>query len=239
MELSPGSFAAKDGWDDLPGCFTRFKEPGFLFLTPARPDFILNGNGEDMRFDLVLGGSRSGKSDFAERLAGRAGEKVTYIATAPALDEEMAERVRRHREIRPLAWSTVEEPLRVAGLIRAAAPGRVFLLDCVGAWVTNMLLDENFPAPSGPDGRKEEAILAEVRRLLAALEESGCRLIAVTNEVGWGLVPEYPLGRAFRDVAGRVNQLLASAAGNVYLCVAGLTIELKALACHQTGGIIS
>lgn len=194
-------------------------------------------DGEDMKFELVIGGSRSGKSEFAERLAGR-GESVTYIATAPVLDEEMLDRVRRHKERRPLFWSTVEEPLRVVDVIRNGAPGQLFLLDCVGTWITNMLLDENFPAPSTPDGRKEEAILAEVRRLLAASEETGCQLIAVANEVGWGLVPEYPLGRAFRDIAGRVNQLLASAAENVYLCVAGLTVELKALACHQTGGVI-
>jgi adenosylcobinamide kinase/adenosylcobinamide-phosphate guanylyltransferase len=208
------------------------------------------------RLILVLGGARGGKSTFAERLAARLAGAVTYLATSEANDPEMAARRAAHRAARPAAWTTVECPLDVGAAVRdgasvtagaadASASVRVFLLDCVTLWVSNLLLadaDLGGTAPEGQGnfdhspitGEVEGAATARVDRavddLLLAVRETGATLVAVSNEVGFGVVPEYPLGRLFRDELGRVNRRLAEAADEVYLLVAGIPLELKALA---------
>ena len=203
------------------------------------------------RLALVLGGARGGKSTFAERLvAARAGDApVVYIATSEPNDHEMTARVAAHRRSRAGAWTTVECPLEVAAAVRSAAAGLstppVFLLDCVTFWVSNLLFAAGDLGGTVPEGlgnfdkafiarEVEEAaaarIGAAVDDLLAALGETGASLVAVSNEVGLGVVPEYPIGRLYRDELGRANRRLADAAGEVYLLVAGIPIELKALA---------
>lgn len=198
-----------------------------------------------MTLYLVTGGARSGKSRFAEqlaeRLAGYGGEaaesaaigrRLVYVATMQALDEETSERIRRHRERRASAWETVEEPYRpesiVGNVCTQQGSSAVLLVDCVTLWLSNLLLDEEgrdrWALPEVQDELAERA--EHLARVAAA---SSCPVILVTNEVGDSLVPEYPLGRVFRDLAGRVNQILAQHAEEVYLTVCGIPVSLRAL----------
>lgn len=181
---------------------------------------------------LTLGGSRSGKSEIAEKMAGDLGSRVVYVATAAARDEEMAERIKIHRARRPAGWETVEEEKDVLGVISRGRPGEVFLLDCVTVWVTNLLLDENTPGPGAVLAEKKEYILAQAIQL-AETVKTGAHLLAVSNEVGLGIVPDYPLGREFRDIAGLVNQALAARADQVFFTVAGIPLELKSLSRYE------
>ncbi|OPZ85467.1 MAG: Bifunctional adenosylcobalamin biosynthesis protein CobP [bacterium ADurb.Bin429] len=180
---------------------------------------------------LILGGARSGKSTFAERFAAAHGGRVTYLATAQAYDEEMAARIAKHRSERPADWRTVECPLDAAAAIRAhAAETDCYLLDCLTLLVSNLLLVDEATA--------DDRIRSATDALLAAYHEAEADLLLVSNEVGLGLVPEYPLGRAYRDALGRVNQRLAAEADRVYFLIAGLPVEVKALAeaMHQLPG---
>lgn len=172
---------------------------------------------------FVLGGARSGKSRFAQELAADAGPRVTYIATAEAGDAEMAERIRRHRADRPAAWRTVEEPLSIARAIRQFAPDSDgVLVDCLTLFVTNVLL-----AAGGRLQTAEERVESEIAELVSAGREAPGRIVVVSNEVGLGLVPEYPLGRTFRDIAGRANQQVAANADAVYFMVAGIPMRVR------------
>ena len=163
---------------------------------------------------LILGGARSGKSAYAETLL--AGHPLpVYLATAEAGDEEMAERIRLHRQRRAQAWTTVEAPLDLAGALRAhALPGRAVLVDCVTLWVSNLM-------GAGRD------VAAEADRLAAALPTLGAPTVLVANEVGLGIVPDNALARAFRDHAGRLNQRLAQLCQRVVFLAAGLPLMLK------------
>jgi adenosyl cobinamide kinase/adenosyl cobinamide phosphate guanylyltransferase/uncharacterized protein YlxP (DUF503 family) len=165
---------------------------------------------------LVTGGARSGKTLFAESLADTSAG-VVYLATALPIDEEMAARIARHRARRPAHWETVEEPLDLGGAAKRIASEAVLLVDCLGVWVANLLA-----------GDTEEALVYEkVNGFLQAVGERQGRTVAVTNEVGMGIVPPYPLGRLFRDILGRVNQQVAEAADTVYLLVCGIPIRIK------------
>ena len=178
---------------------------------------------------LVLGGARSGKSTTAERMA-RGGERVLFIATAEALDEAMHRRIASHRRYRPEHWDTLEEPIHLNRAVRPIIDRYdTFILDCLTLWVSNLLL-ENEEAPGA-----ESMILETVRRLLDLIDAAGGRWILVSNEVGQGIVPSSPLGREYRDVLGRVNQLVASRADKAYLMVAGLALELKSLEDRSSG----
>jgi len=180
---------------------------------------------------LVLGGARSGKSSFAERLAKKSGLEVIYVATSEIKDEEMALRVKKHRAQRPAHWYTVEEPLHPEKEIdKISGRSRIILLDCLTLWVSNLLLHPELPCPGAGFNEKETYILEKTRALLELLCEKNTSAILVSNEVGWGIVPENPLARLYRDIAGRVNQLCADYASRVYLTVAGLPVELKNLA---------
>lgn len=169
-----------------------------------------------LRKIFVLGGARSGKSSFAERLAVECGEPVLYVATATATDAEMAERIARHRAQRPSTWRTLEAPTGIARRLAsdAGAVGTLVVEDLT-------LLLSNLMA-SKPEGAENHAI-GEVEAVLAL----DAHVIMVSNEVGMGIVPEYALGRHFRDALGRVNQATAAACGEVYLLVAGLPLRLK------------
>lgn len=165
---------------------------------------------------LVIGGARSGKSSYAERQAQESGLRVTYIATCEARDQEMSERIAHHRDRRPAEWRTVEEPLLLAdALRREAAADTCVMLDCLTLWLTNVLLAES-------PGREEE-----IDKLLAALPALPGRILLVSNEVGWGIVPENALARRFRDEQGRLNQRIAALADEVTLVAAGLPLKLK------------
>jgi adenosylcobinamide kinase/adenosylcobinamide-phosphate guanylyltransferase len=167
------------------------------------------------RVTLVLGGARSGKSRYAEALIEQASPVSLYLATAQALDDEMAERIRHHRARRGARWTTVEEPLDLAPRLRAEARGeQPILVDCLTLWLANLL-----EASRDAD--------AETAALLEALPDLGVPLIFVANEVGLGIVPENALARAFRDHAGRLNQALAARAERVVFIAAGLPLLLK------------
>ena len=164
---------------------------------------------------LVLGGARSGKSAFAERLiAGTAATRI-YLATATAGDDEMRERITHHRARRGGGWRTIEEPLTlVDALSREDHAGNAILIDCLTLWLSNLM-------HAGKDAD------AESRQLAALLRETRATIVLVSNEVGLGLVPETPLGRAFRDAQGRLNQVVGAAVSNVAFIAAGLPIWLK------------
>lgn len=164
---------------------------------------------------LVLGGARSGKSNYALRLAERHWQRPLYLATAEVKDAEMARRVQAHRQARGAHWRCREEPLELATAL-ASADGDGLLVDCLTLWLTNVILKEGLD--SYPKRRQT---------LLEALGACRQNLILVSNEVGMGIVPEHELGRSFRDLAGWFNQDLAALATNVVLVVAGLPLALK------------
>jgi adenosylcobinamide kinase/adenosylcobinamide-phosphate guanylyltransferase len=180
---------------------------------------------------FILGGARSGKSAYAQRLAEElGGASVAYVATAEAGDDEMRARIDTHRAERPAGWRTVEAP-RLDGIDLAAAAwdARVVLLDCVTLLVSNAVIAAGDDADSAV---AEAAAGREVDALLRAYEEGDATWIVISNEVGMGLVPPYPLGRVYRDALGRANQRIAATASRVVLMVAGLPWELKRQ-CHS------
>ena len=180
-----------------------------------------------MTCELILGGARSGKSREAERRAAESGLAVTVIATAEALDDEMVARIRRHQADRPAAWRTVEAPVALADTLRLeAAPGRCVIVDCLTLWLSN-LLAEAHTLPAGATAEDLPLFRRERDALLAALPTLSGHIIFVANEVGLGLVPETPLGRLFRDEAGRLNQAVAALCPRVVFVAAGLPLVLK------------
>lgn len=175
---------------------------------------------------LILGGARSGKSAYAERLAHERGGAVLFVATATAGDAEMAQRIAAHRADRPAAWQTLEAPTGVASAVAITnSAADTILLDCVTLLVSNLLLAHE----AADEAAIGQAIDAEIAALLARIDATAATWIAVSNEVGMGLVPPYPLGRAYRDLLGRVNARLATRADRAYLLVAGLPLDLKRL----------
>ncbi|ESR00560.1 adenosylcobinamide kinase [Stutzerimonas chloritidismutans AW-1] len=167
--------------------------------------------------ELILGGARSGKSRFAERLAADSGLAVTYIATSQPLDGEMTERIAHHRERRPAHWTLVEEPLQLVRVLREqAAANRCLLVDCLTLWLTNLLMLD------------DAARLAEERdALLECLDGLPGRILLVSNETGLGVVPLGELTRRYVDEAGWVHQAVAERAQRVTFMVAGLPMTLK------------
>ncbi len=181
---------------------------------------------------LILGGARGGKSTFAENLARQSDpQSVLYVATAEPMDDEMRDRIAVHRADRPVGWMTLEAPRQLSQRIPAALTGRsVVLIDCMTILVSNMLLDQG----DGVAARVvEAAVMVEIDALLALVRQTDATWILVSNEVGLGLVPPYPLGRLYRDVLGRVNQRLAADADRVVFVAAGLPLELKPQQQHK------
>lgn len=168
---------------------------------------------------LITGGARSGKSSFAQTLCEGA-ETVTYIATARPEDEEMRRRIARHRQARPESWITVEAPLELPDAVNRTR-SRVVLIDCVTVWLSNLLFEWRDQGQDEIERRSREA----VSLLIASAQ--GRHVLAVSNEVGFGIVPDSPVGRQFRDLQGFVNQQLAAAANTVYLVVSGIPLRIK------------
>ena len=180
---------------------------------------------------FILGGARSGKSSYAERLAAQHGGAVLYVATARAWDDDMAARIARHKADRPAHWSTLEAPLQVGEAVsqwlrNAPELPAVVLLDCLTLLANNVLV--SMPEDIRPE-QAEAALAPEIAALTAAIKASGLDWIVVSNEVGLGIVPAYALGRVFRDALGGANRTLASHADRVYATVAGMALELRSL----------
>ncbi len=176
----------------------------------------------DSKVILVLGGARSGKSLYAQQLATKLGDRVLFIATGTPTDEEMRRRIELHQKARPNTWRTLEVPTGVAKAIgEHIADADVVIVDCLTLLVSNLMDDahniEDMDA-------LENQITNELSQLL---EQKKANLIIVSNEVGMGVVPVYPVGRAYRDLLGRANQFIAERADRVYLMIAGIPQNLK------------
>ena len=179
---------------------------------------------------LVLGGARSGKSTFAEKLAKKIGGKsVTYIATAEALDQEMEERIAHHKSQRPGDWETIEEPIDIYQAIQGIDNKQTVLIDCLTLYISNLLLKEEPDEELDLEQKKQQEadIVENIKQILKYTEKNNIDLIIVSNEVGQGLVPSYEMGRLFRDISGRANQFIAKKANKVYLTVAGFPLDLN------------
>jgi len=172
---------------------------------------------------FITGGARSGKSRFAEELAHRFGAPLGYLATARAEDEEMAERIRKHRMRRGDAWQTMEEPFHLSrALADCDGTCKAVLVDCLTLWLSNLLFHyEEMQEDS------EAHIMEDVRRLAATMSGMRTPVIVVSNEVGQGIVPENRLARRFRDISGQANQLLAAMADEVHMVISGIPLRLK------------
>ncbi len=181
---------------------------------------------------LITGGARSGKSSYAEKLAKELGGNVLYIATSIPFDEEMKLRVKRHKESRPPEWDTFEGYKGLGRVI--SEKGSLYkgiLLDCITVMVTNLLLEYTGMEGSGCSNedfeKAEKEIEKEIAELMEGIGKSEASVIIVTNELGSGIVPENPLARAFRDIAGRMNQYIAERCDEVYITVCGIPLKLK------------
>lgn len=167
---------------------------------------------------LVLGGVRSGKSRYAQQLAARA-DRVVFVATATACDEEMHRKIERHRQNRPAGWLTIEEPLELPQVLAKHAPDHdAMVVDCLTLYTANLLKAA---------GGSHEIVAHRMNELCAALRSAECPIVLVSNEVGSGVVPASESGRAFRDWLGEINQSVAAVADDVVLMVAGLPLALK------------
>ncbi|MBI4927602.1 MAG: bifunctional adenosylcobinamide kinase/adenosylcobinamide-phosphate guanylyltransferase [Anaerolineae bacterium] len=173
---------------------------------------------------FILGGARSGKSAYAQQIAEESGQSVLFVATATAGDDEMRQRIANHRASRPQHWHTLEAPLQVGEQIAKAPAADIVLLDCLTLLANNVL----FSLPEDPsEAQFQHAMDREIEGILTAWRASTSRWLVISNEVGLGLVPAYPLGRLYRDVLGRANQQVARAADQVLLLVAGLPLKIK------------
>ena len=174
---------------------------------------------------LILGGARSGKSSYAQRLAAESGKPVTFVATAQALDEEMSARIQKHRAERPADWETLEIPLDITSQLHDIK-SNVVILDCITLLISNLLMQ------FVKDDLVEEApfmtaVQKEINELISVLSAQGHDWLIVSNEVGLGLVPPYQMGRVYRDAIGWANQRLAREADKVIFMVAGIPTTIK------------
>ena len=204
------------------------------------------------KFILILGGARSGKSKFAQSMADELGGKVLFVATGEPLDEEMTSRIEEHKRIRPKTWRTLEISIRVGqSLKEQLGDAEVVLLDCLTLLVSNILTNqggkssrhsEPFASPViasvakqshnaqdrlGEAISKEEEVMAEIEDLVECIGAYEGNFIVVSNEVGLGLVPETKLGRVYRDLLGKANQILARHADEVYFMASGIPVKIK------------
>jgi adenosylcobinamide kinase/adenosylcobinamide-phosphate guanylyltransferase len=180
-----------------------------------------------MSYSFVLGGARSGKSTFAEKLALKIsrdlGLPVTYLATSQVIDKEMAERIERHQKRRSSQWRTVEEPMEVAAWLRENKEPQVILIDCISMLLNNWMFHEDCT---------DEHFIQRKYELVNACSTNGNSLVIVSNEVGQGLVPPDPISRRYRDWLGLLNQSLAEGADQMYYIVAGVPLDVRKWQSH-------
>lgn len=192
-------------------------------MEPLRKPFLVGlrlavrpAGKERMVYVFLIGGARSGKSSLAVKLAHRSQVEVTVVVTGTPSDPEMADRIRRHRAKRPVAWRVIEAPVDLTVALTAAEEGSFLVLDCLTLWVSNLMAD----------GKDEPEIVRAAEEVSAALARRSGDGVVVTNEVGSGIVPMTALARAYRDALGRVNSVFAETAARSLLVVAGRTLEL-------------
>lgn len=176
------------------------------------------------RIILITGGSRSGKSTYAQNVAESISGARTYIATCPYIDEEMEERIRKHKESRRASsWQTIEETIDLAGALRTSKESRVILVDCLTLWINNLM----YAAEQRGEGFSEEVISMLSKEIITISRDLAGTVIFVTNEVGLGIIPDNPLSRLYRDVAGRCNQIMAGCADTVIFMISGIPLIIK------------
>lgn len=182
-----------------------------------------------MKTILVTGGARSGKSDYAQDMAEKAGKQVLFVATAQARDEEMRRRIEAHRQARPASWRTLEVPNMVgAHIAHEIGDAGLILIDCITLLISNVIGE--FVSPSGDDvdiAPAEKMVSREMDELVDCFKQTAADFIIVTNEVGLGLVPDNKLGRVYRDFLGKANQRLAMFADEVHFMVSGIPLKIK------------
>jgi len=167
---------------------------------------------------LILGGARSGKSSYALEIAKKRHKKVAFIATCEPLDKEMEKRIAAHKNLRPKKWQTFEESKDIYGLLKRMGAGfELIIIDCLTLWVSNLLLK----------GQREKRLVDEIQRILDLLKKIKAKSVIVSNEVGLGIVPGNKLSRDFRDIAGKINQLVAKRAEEVIFMASGLPLKIK------------
>ena len=192
-----------------------------------------------MKSQIILcsGGARSGKSEFAERLALATAGRKAYVATGQAFDEEMIDRIKKHQERRGEIWNNFEVPLHLAKECQnISQTADVILIDCLTMFTTNHMMAHGSIQGQQDANQLEATVLTELETLLAAIKScEGKIVIFVTNEIGLGIVPDNKLARYFRDIAGRVNRTVATAADKLFLTISGVTIELKSQEVHING----
>ena len=192
-----------------------------------------------MKSQIILcsGGARSGKSEFAERLALATAGRKAYVATGQAFDEEMIDRIKKHQERRGEIWNNFEVPLHLAKEWQNISQSAdVILIDCLTMFTTNHMMAHGSIQGQQDANQLEAAVLTELESLLASIKScEGKTVIFVTDEIGLGIVPDNKLARYFRDIAGRVNRTVAAAADKLYLTISGVTIELKSQEVHING----
>lgn len=178
---------------------------------------------------LITGGARSGKSRYAQELALKLGKSVLFVATAEAGDEEMRRRIEEHRRTRPVDWYTLEVTTNVGSeILKQIGQAQVVIVDCITLLINNLLGHHADEASENIDAASfEKAVIGEIGELIDCMNRVDASFIVVTNEVGTGLVPANRLGRLYRDLLGKANQLLAERADEVYLMVAGLPVRIK------------
>jgi adenosylcobinamide kinase / adenosylcobinamide-phosphate guanylyltransferase len=178
---------------------------------------------------LLLGGARSGKSAYAESLAKKSGEKVLFVATAEAGDEDMRQRILKHREARPSAWRTLEATSHIGNRIASDIDEeKMVIIDCITLLVSNIFCSlDTAKFDKIQDSELEKRVAVEIKELQECLQKTNASFILVSNEVGLGLVPDNRMGRLYRDMLGKANQMLAQSADEVYLMVAGIPLRVK------------
>ncbi|MFH2137369.1 MAG: bifunctional adenosylcobinamide kinase/adenosylcobinamide-phosphate guanylyltransferase [Candidatus Omnitrophota bacterium] len=165
---------------------------------------------------LVTGSVRSGKSSYAVNLAKATKAKVSFLATCQPQDAEMKKRVKKHKNSRPKSWKTIEEPIEISKVISKLKINEVLIIDCLTLWISNLLLS----------GLTEKEILKNIKEFVTVLKESKASIIIVSNEVGWGIVPDNKLARIFRDIIGTAHQIIAKVSDEVYLMIAGIPVRI-------------
>ena len=186
------------------------------------------------KLTILLGGARSGKSTLAEKLAAQLSDRVLYVATAIPFDDEMELRIEKHKKQRPHSWKTLEIPTGIGKALQAEIQSfDVILIDCITLLVNNMFMERSIDPENPEEDEITEWIMHEMDELEELIKSSSANWIVVSNEVGMGLVPPYPLGRVYRDSLGWANQRLVSLADEAYLMIAGKAIPLHAIALNM------